>query len=248
VRTPSRAEDDVRLNSAVIPPGTPGNPSSLPAIVAFVGGNDAEAEKLISYELGYRTNPVEWLSLDFAGFYNDYDDLRAVVREPAFLEGTPTSPHLTTPLVIDNAMTAEAFGFEAVANVQFQSWWRLQGSYSFLELDAVVPAGFDPTQASDVEGASPEQQATLRSMMDVRDDISLDAALRFVDELPTFDVDAYATLDLRIAWRPSDGLELAVMGRNLLDPGHPEFGSEGLFATQPTEAPRSIFFSVAARF
>jgi iron complex outermembrane recepter protein len=54
VRTPALTEEGLRLNSAVIPPGTPGNPSPLPAVIAVFGSKQCNSEDLLAYELGYR--------------------------------------------------------------------------------------------------------------------------------------------------------------------------------------------------
>src|SRR5712664_1687432 len=55
VRTPALTEEGLRLNSAVIPPGTPPNPSPfLPAVVAVFGSHQFNSEDLLAYELGYR--------------------------------------------------------------------------------------------------------------------------------------------------------------------------------------------------
>jgi iron complex outermembrane receptor protein len=44
-------------------------------------------------------------------------------------------------------------------------------------------------------------------------------------------------VDARLAWRPNDQLELALVGRNLFDNRHPEFGAS---ATRH-EIERSVF-------
>jgi iron complex outermembrane receptor protein len=60
VRTPSRAEDDIRINQQVLPPGTlfPGAPT---AVASFFGDRSIGSEKLLAYELGYRMQPTSGL-------------------------------------------------------------------------------------------------------------------------------------------------------------------------------------------
>jgi iron complex outermembrane receptor protein len=65
--------------------------------------------------------------------------------------------------------------------------------------------------------------------------------LRFVDFLPRPYVPRYAELDLRLAWRPRPGLELSIVGANLLDPSHPEFNGGSGFQT---EVQRSVYGKV----
>lgn len=248
VRTPSRADNDVRLNPLVLAPGTGANPSVVPAIVAYLGDGGVKSEKLIAYELGYRTQPVEHFSFDLAVFYNDYSDLHSVSQGTSFVETNPSPTHVVSPFLLGNGMSAEAYGFEAVANWQMLPWWRWRGTYSLLEIDARVAPGLPESQARALEEASPEQQASLRAMIDLSDTVNLDAALRYVDQIETYGVEDYTALDLRLAWQPAPGMELSVVGRNLLDPTHPEFGSETLLPTQPTEAPRSFHLTFTAEF
>jgi iron complex outermembrane receptor protein len=37
-------------------------------------------------------------------------------------------------------------------------------------------------------------------------------------------IDAYTELDVRVGWRASEQWDLALVGQNLLDDGHAEFG------------------------
>src|SRR5882762_6305600 len=83
VRTPALTEEGLRLNSAVIPPGTPSNPTPLPAVLAVFGSHQFNSEDLLAYELGYRVQATSNLSIDLATFYNNYSNLRTA--EP----GTP---------------------------------------------------------------------------------------------------------------------------------------------------------------
>src|ERR1700730_2447096 len=50
---PALTEEGLRLNSAVIPPGAPGNRSPFPAVLAVLGNPQFNSEDLLAYELGY---------------------------------------------------------------------------------------------------------------------------------------------------------------------------------------------------
>lgn len=54
--------------------------------------------------------------------------------------------------------------------------------------------------------------------------LQVDLIYRYVSDLPGQAVPAYHAGDARFAWRISDQLELSVVGRNLLQPSHAEFG------------------------
>jgi iron complex outermembrane receptor protein len=94
-----------------------------------------------------------------------------------------------------------------------------------LRLNLEPAAGSVDTLSEGQEGASPEHKITLRSQLDVTADVSFDAHVRYVDELPDRQVPDYTSLDLRLGWTPRPELELAIVGQNLLEARHPEFGS-----------------------
>ena len=77
-----------------------------------------------------------------------------------------------------------------------------------------------PDDAITTEGETPCNQASLRSSWDLGRSTELDLWLRYVDEMPARDVPAYTEMDLRFGWRPTESLELSIVGRNLLDDRH----------------------------
>jgi len=236
VRTPSRVENDIRANVATIPPFSPGNPTPFPVLVSFFGSDQAQSEKLTAYELGYRVQPAEWLSLDTAAYYNDYTNITSATTGTPFFVATPV-PHVVQPLTLNNDESMQTYGFETVATVQATADWRLQGTYSLLKIDG-----------STAQGQSPQQQATLRSLYNVTPDVMWDADLRYVDSLQSLGVNGYLQFDTRVAWRPMEDVELALTGRNLLGGSHFEFGAGELILTQAAAVERSIFLSLAVRF
>jgi iron complex outermembrane receptor protein len=215
VRSPSRVDRDLFL------------PASPPYVVA--GGSDFDSETLIAYELGYRVRPSKWLSLSLAGFFNDYDRIRSLD---------------TNSFVIANGNRAEEWGLELGAQYQPANWWRLRGGYTFLEKRVTVRAGAQDLNRGRAEGNDPEQQVILQSMFDLPGHVDLDFAFRYVDRLPAPPVPGYFTFDVRVAWRPLNNLELSVVGQNLWDEQHPEFGAP---ATRQ-EIPRSVYGRVSWSF
>jgi iron complex outermembrane receptor protein len=77
--------------------------------------------------------------------------------------------------------------------------------------------------------------------------VELDLWGRYVDRLPAFDIDSYVTLDARLAWEPVAGLELALVGQNLVEDRHLEFEPEFLL-TEATEVQRSVYAKLTWRF
>ncbi len=99
-RTPSRGEVDANVRFIGVP--------ALRSIVVLEGNSELEPEKVLSYELGYRTWPRDNFYVDIAGFYNDYDDLRL----PVFKNIRPG----TIALELINGERATTWGIELAAD------------------------------------------------------------------------------------------------------------------------------------
>jgi iron complex outermembrane receptor protein len=247
VRTPSRAERDVRLVLKAIPPLSPANPGSLPIVGTAIGNSDYDSsEELIAYELGYRIVPHKSLSFDLSAFYCEYDNLRGFKGEPPSFQGT----YIEQAQRFKNMREVETYGFELAGLWQITDLCRVDMAYSYYKTRKDTRELLDRTQNSD----APKHQVSLRAAVNLRQDLDLDIWLRYVDEIKTFyalsmadlDIDSYLTLDARLAWRPCDNLEISVVGQNLLDDKHPEYLQESY--TMPTEIERSLYGKITWRF
>lgn len=250
VRTPSRMELDARADLSV----TPANPPTLPVnlLTRYVPRDDRTllAEKVTAFEVGYRHQWNSKLSLDVAAFYNEYDRLRSTGLGPLQL----ALPFLIQTVVPNNNLTARTHGIELSLDYHAAAWWRLQPGYSYLWVSSKAPSG-DPAEqnvATAFEGRSPRHQFSLRSSMALPGQRQLDFWLRHVSALEFASrtggvVPAYTTLDIRYAWRPAKGLELSMVGQNLLERRHLEFVPDFLPSeTLPIE--RSLYFKAKWQF
>jgi iron complex outermembrane receptor protein len=246
VRTPSRAEHDFRFIAQVLPAGAlfPGSPT---AVATIFGDRGFDSEDLLAYELGYRAGVAPGLFLDLATFYNRYDHLRTTRTGAPFLQTAPPPPHLVIPTRISNDLEGETYGAELAADWRLSPGWRLSAAYSWLEIqlrNRLNPA--DPTVRND-ERASPRQQASLRSAVDLPGAVELDLTARYVGPLPSLGVKSYTGLDLRLGWKPRPRLEVSLVGQNLLDGEHLEFAPE-VIPTHPTAVERSLYGRLTWRF
>jgi iron complex outermembrane receptor protein len=237
VRTPARGEDDVLLR--LLPP-----PSADPGIPVYAEGNDDyDAENLVAWELGYRLNHNNAWSVDVAVFYNDYDKLRTL--DPAMEPGPP--PGVRLPF--DNDMSGETYGLELASQWQVRPGWRLNASYSWLDMQLHLDSNSTDTASKSSEDASPASKAAIWSAIDLGNNLQLDAALRYTGDIEVngVDIDSYVEADLRLGWEASPGLELSIIGQNLLDNQHPEFLPD-FINTRPTEVERSIYGRITWNF
>jgi iron complex outermembrane recepter protein len=181
----------------------------------FLTGNAAfRTEKLTAYEIGYRTQLGDRLSLSAATFYNVYQDLRTIEPAPA-----PDA----LPFRWDNGMAGRTYGTMLWADVQLTSWWRLSPAFRSFHERLHFKPGASGLLGLSQAGDDPATSASLKSSMTLERAWSLDATLRHVSEFPDPRVPAYYELSARLAWRLSDAWQLAVTGNNLLHRRHLEY-------------------------
>ncbi|HEY5551929.1 MAG TPA: TonB-dependent receptor [Opitutaceae bacterium] len=237
VRTPSEAEGKdlitFALGAPVFVPG--GGP--FPYVPAFVSNPGIESEVLWACELGYRIQPNHRVSVDVAAFYNDYSNVVGL-QVTGFIPGVPFGTIVTQPF---NPLRSQTYGGEAVLVFAATDSWRLSASYSLLMMQVQGGSAID-TDAP--ESNAPTHQAVLRSAYDFNRHTSLDAQLRYVDNVRG--VASYVTADVQLSWRPTANLELSLVGRNLLDDSHPEQTS--IIGAPTTEVPRGFFGKITRRF
>ena len=226
VRTPSLIDQDGRIVSApvafsFVPPGA--------TFMQFVGSRAVRSEDLLAYEIGYRAQPSDAFWWDLAVFYNDYDNLVTSVPATPF-PPPPAHPPALWPMVYTNAMRGETYGYELAVTYQPNPRWKLQTGYSFLKMSLHARPGAIST-AEDAEGQSPINQVYLRSGWDFGQGLQLDMIWRYVDSLPALNIKNYLVMDVRLAWLPSETLEMAVVGRSLLDSAHSEFTDQAFYSS-----------------
>jgi iron complex outermembrane receptor protein len=190
---------------------------------------------LTAYEIGYRAQPSSTMSFSVSTFYNVYDHLRTVEA---------STPQIF-PLVVLNNMKGETYGVEIWGNYAVRSWWRLSAGLTTLRKDLRLEAGSRDIFGVQFAGNDPSYQASLRSSMDVAKDVELDVNVRAVDDLPSPRIPGYIEADVRLGWRVTNALELALVGSNLLHARHTEFVNPAL---PVEEIPRSVVATARWRF
>ncbi|HSW11816.1 MAG TPA: TonB-dependent receptor [Solimonas sp.] len=209
VRTPNRLDSDI----AIFCP----SPNGIPGVCGpgrfRLGNPELDAETLLAYEWGLRAWASQPVSAELALFYNDYDHLRS--QEPA------------APLFrFDNNLQARSVGGELNLSWRPRESLRLTGYYSYLQMEVQTrDGGSDTRTANTLENGNPRHMAGLELAWAPSTRWSFSGFLRHIDDLPASGVPGYTELNLRAAWRLRPNLELGLVGENLLDNQHPEFGS-----------------------
>ncbi len=192
-----------------------------------------QSENLIAYELGYREQVTEEFAWDMALFYHDYEDfLTSSDMPPVF----GPEPGLVVNSIFGNGGSADSYGLELSGSWQATENWRLFGSYTFLR--AMVDVSMPPSDARNM--------FYVQSSWNVTEELNFDTILRYVDN--QHQAPSYLTMDLRLAWLPTENLEMFVVGRNLLDNEHPELVSDYIARTPGTSVESEVYGGLTLRY
>jgi len=223
LRTPSDAEENFYLTGyvGVLPNGTQ-------YFARFNANNHFAPEQLNSYEIGYRRRLIQNVFVGFASFYNHYHNLEdEEITGSPYLEDTPAPTHLLLPAQFGNGLYGTTKGGEITPSWQIKSYWQIQGSYSFLQMDVKqTPHSLNVENVYALNRSSPRHELSVHSSLDMSKALSFDVDWRYQDALPGQLVPAYSTADARLGWKFISHWELSLVGRNLLQPSHYEFGGD----------------------
>jgi iron complex outermembrane receptor protein len=144
------------------------------------------------------------------------------------VDATPAPPHLTLHIPYTNGLQGKANGFEVTPDFRPAPWVDLKAAYSYLSIALKPIPGL--TDVGNVvatdEGSSPKHLATLGAVLELPGRVEVDPTFRYVSRLPAQGVKGYATADLRLAFSPRRSFEVAIVGADLLQPRHAEFGGD----------------------
>lgn len=233
VRTPAYTELTNQTDAAVIPG------SGLPRALRGLGNPALNAERLNAYDAGWRWHPSEAFNVTVTTYLNDYTDLIKVTSGTPYVQTTPTA--LIIPLPQDNGMAGRSYGYELSARWQVLKSWRLDAGFAHNHtfLQANTP---DPFNYTSIARKSPRNTASLTSSFEFCQTWELLVAARYVDPIPGLQIPAYMECDLRLAWHPCPGWEIALVGHHLLHDQHSELKPS--LAGPATEIPRTFLLTL----
>ena len=220
IRTPSRIENNLSVNSQIIPPSV-----QSPLVSIWVAGNeDYKSEVIISYEVGYRFTPAKKWSFDSTIFYNDYDQLR---NAPAGATDFSTFPnYISQYLTFSNDLDGYNYGFELSSQWAATDTIQFKVNYSFTQNE------FGASQSQNTD--APEHMISTMMDWSISDNVDFNLVWRVIDEayvlnindLSTKEIDSYSGVDLGLHWKVKPDVMLSAFGKNLLHPANLEFEGE----------------------
>jgi iron complex outermembrane receptor protein len=220
LRTPADVERDFNLSSFL---GDASN--GLPIFARFSANPAFRSEQLNGYELGYRRLAGQKLYVDISSFYNHYGDLFSEdLVGPEVTETNPAPTHLLIPAQFGNGLVASTTGVEVASEWRLEPWWRLSGSYSFLDMHVEKATNSkDIGSAPTVQGSSPANQMLIQNEFDLPKSVSANIEVRYISALPGIQVPSYWTGGATAQWAASHHIQLKAVGQNLFQPHHEEF-------------------------
>ena len=249
-RTPSRTDNDAQLIVARLTELDQGDlaevdldPSDLdqgdldqgdssPGFFAVVGSPDVKSEDLRAFEVGYRWRPGDRLYLAAAAFNNSYRHLRWFRLGPVVQASLPDT-HNVRQAILNDALAASTNGIELDGIWRLDERLTLSGNYSYID-DSDIDFPPDRTAA---------HLASARVALDPTPHFHADALLRRVGRLSPDVIAAYVELDVRLAWQISAGVEISVVGQNLLSDNHPEYIPTTIRVPE-SQVPRALYTSL----
>ena len=243
VRIPSRGVNTGEYQ--IIPASIANTPFKFQGI-----GEDFDAEILVETELGYRIQPRPNLYFDLVGFVNRMQNWEGSRQLP------PNIGPISLTQQLDDFSERSAVGAEATLRWNPLDIWKLAFTWSHIHISSSQPDVFSFSG----EDSSPPHILTAQSYLDLPGDFELDFGIYYHGRKGNqFNVvlndksNAYTRHDVRLAWHPSDRIEVSVVGQNLLDRVHREsadfFEGSVLATGQPqSSVDRSVYGKVTVSF
>lgn len=241
---------DVALDAHILPPGLALPPPGLGG--ARVVPIDLVPWVVHAFEGGWRVVPVSNVSIDLSAYYNRYNRIAELVVGP-LPTLHPGTTHADVPAPRKNSTSGYIWGLEVAASWQVVDTWRLRFNYSYLDMNLELYGG----STSPLNDQSAKHMITLWTRHDLPFNLHLDGILYWYDSIPgrTVPIDNLGggvagigdvfRLDLRVAWSPTDWVELSLTGQNLNDNKHKETTG---FLHPGTVVPRSVYAKVAVTY
>jgi iron complex outermembrane receptor protein len=243
IRQPALADVAIRRDVAVLPLDGGGF-----GVVEIVGDRTRKAERMHDLEAGYRAQIVSGLSVDVSGFVSTYSGLQSAEPADPYIAVTPAPVHWVYPMLSSDHAHAHNAGVEVFATWEPIRRWRLRPVYSFIRMHVAADPSSQDTGAGTMAYDTPSHQIHLHSLLTATKALEVDSAVYRVSGLldsgdgPT---PGYTRFDMRLGWHAGRGLEVSLIGQNLLKGTHAEFHDDEMLHTL---AARSVMTKLTWRY
>ena len=242
IRQPDRIDYGIPVELPTLPAGA----NSLPG--GQVNGNaNFRSEELRDFELGYRAQWTQKLSVDATVYVSLYR--RLATLEPQSLPPVALGPPpavIDQPLSYGNLASAHNYGGEVLLNYSVNRRWRVTASYALLRLNLDLAPGSADYLTLTSSRANPENQIGLRSQINLGRNLEWDQTLAWVQRLENGSAPGYVRADSRLGWRLGDAGQFSIVGQNLMGGSQTEFGGSPWLVSTMTA--RKVFGKISWTF
>jgi iron complex outermembrane receptor protein len=242
IRQPDRIDYGIPVELPTIPAGA----NSLPD--GQVNGNaNFRSEELRDFELGYRAQWTQKLSVDATVYVSLYRRLATLEPQslPPIALGPPPAV-IDQPLSYGNLASAHNYGGEVLLNYSVNRRWRVTASYALLRLNLDLAPGSADYLTLTSSRANPENQIGLRSQINLGRNLEWDQTLAWVQRLENGSAPGYVRADSRLGWRLGDAGQFSIVGQNLMGGSQTEFGGSPWLVSTMTA--RKVFGKISWTF
>lgn len=204
----------------------PVGPGAFIPIQVLPNQNSMPAE-LEQWEAGWRQLASDNLSLDFAVFYGQFEDLTLIGNHRANNN-------------LHNTDSADTYGGEIAANWHPSANLQVRTSVSYSDTD------FEGLGATTDEYSVANWRANLVATYTASDSLRCNLGL-YATERASEQVPGYLRTDAGITWTPVPEWEVSLQGQNLSDSSHPEDYS-AFNGTHAYEVPRTAYLQIRRWF
>lgn len=218
--------------------------SEIPGYNAYIGSSDFKSEKQVAYEAGLKLRPSENLTLDIAGFFNRYTDLRGTIAGENY--PYPGNPSVSIqPNYIVNGINGNTSGLEVYGKWDAAKNWRLFFSYAYFAPDLTFEDGVtaDPTISI---AYTPRHAASLISDWRIDSRTSFDVGLYWQDGMSDARVRPSTRVDLNLRYKASEDLEAVLSIQNASQ--RLRFEGQTTDFTYSSYIPRSVYAGFRMRY
>ncbi len=220
VRIPTQFSETAFTYLYGFPAGTFGNPVNV--YEGVIPNSSLVAETLVSYELGYRTNPTPDTSVDIASFFNHYDNLISFQNYYGPAVNTPNGgamdPSYLTVIQQQNTGAGNIWGVELAGQWNPISSVKVNLSYTYQGYDQNMINASN----SELGAPPPHNLANARVYFDPFQGLELNTSFYYTDATFMYDpqsgntiTNSYVQWNLGATVKPTDNLEISLWGLDL---------------------------------
>jgi len=205
----------------------------LPVLLQVRGNQAFLSERVHATEAGFRWQHRQRWSVDLALFHNRYTRLASLEPGQLHIEWRQPVPDIRQDLIFSNGRQGVNCGGELSLSANLRPWWRLLGSYSYLNTVSDRATNFAGVDGR-LTRMDPAHQAKLQSHWNLGQRWQADVSLYAVGRVVQRPVPGYLRADTRLSWRPSRIQEWSFITQDLFNNGRLEWQPELFIYAIPT--------------